>query len=203
MGYMLVTAVLVVTLGRLGDMYGRVRIYNAGFAVFTVTSIVLSLDPFDGAGGALWLIGWRVLQAVGGAMLMANSAAIITDAFPARQRGMALGVNIVAGIAGSFIGLVLGGVLAEWNWRSVFWVNVPIGLLGTIWAYRSLHDTGVRGHGADRLVGQPHLRRRPDRAARRHHVRHPALRRPHHGLDQPVGAGRADRRRRPYSRCSA
>jgi MFS family permease len=144
MGYMLVTAVLVVTLGRLGDMYGRVKIYNAGFALFTVTSIALSLDPFSGAKGALWLIGWRVLQAIGGSMLMANSAAIITDAFPAAQRGMALGINIVAGIAGSFIGLVLGGVLAEWNWRSVFWVNVPIGVLGTVWAYRSLHDAGIR-----------------------------------------------------------
>src|SRR5689334_23802751 len=85
MGYMLVTAVLVVTLGRLGDMYGRVKIYNAGFAIFTLTSIVLSLDPFTGGGGALWLIGWRVLQAIGGAMLMANSAAIITDAFPGRR----------------------------------------------------------------------------------------------------------------------
>jgi MFS family permease len=144
MGYMLVTAVLVVTLGRLGDMFGRVRIYNAGFAVFTVCSILLSLDPFSGGHGALWLIGWRVLQAVGGSMLMANSAAIITDVFPAAQRGMALGVNIVAGIAGSFIGLVVGGVLAEWDWRSVFWVNVPIGIIGTIWAFRSLHDTGVR-----------------------------------------------------------
>ena len=144
MGYMLVTAVLVVTLGRLGDMYGRVKIYNAGFAIFTVTSVILSLDPFSGGGGALWLIGWRVLQAVGGAMLMANSAAIITDAFPARQRGMALGVNIVSALAGSFIGLVLGGVLAEWDWRSVFWVNIPLGILGTVWAYRSLHDTGVR-----------------------------------------------------------
>jgi MFS family permease len=144
MGYMLVTAVLVVTLGRLGDMYGRVKIYNAGFAIFTITSIILSLDPFDGGGGALWLIGWRVLQAVGGAMLMANSAAIITDAFSAAQRGMALGVNIVSALAGSFIGLVLGGVLAEWHWRSIFWVNIPIGIIGTIWAYRSLHDTGVR-----------------------------------------------------------
>jgi MFS family permease len=144
MGYMLVTAVFVVTLGRLGDMYGRVRIYNAGFALFTITSVVLSLDPFDGSGGVLWLIAWRVLQAVGGAMLMANSAAIITDAFPVAQRGMALGVNMVAAVAGMFIGLVLGGVLAEWNWRSVFWVNVPLGVLGTIWAYRSLHDTGVR-----------------------------------------------------------
>ncbi|MFF5297000.1 MFS transporter [Paractinoplanes globisporus] len=146
MGYMLVTAVLVVTLGRLGDMYGRVKIYNLGFAIFTITSIILSLDPFDGGGGALWLIGWRVVQAIGGAMLMANSAAIITDAFPAAQRGMALGVNIVSALAGSFIGLVLGGALAEWDWRSIFWVNIPVGVLGTIWAYRSLHDTGVRRH---------------------------------------------------------
>ncbi|NUS16541.1 MAG: MFS transporter [Streptomyces sp.] len=144
MGYMLVTAVLVVTLGRLGDILGRVRIYNAGFLIFTITSIILSVDPMHGGGGALWLIGWRVAQAVGGSMLMANSAAIITDAFPARQRGMALGVNMVAGIAGSFIGLVLGGLLAEWNWRSIFWVNVPIGLIGTVWAYRSLHEAGVR-----------------------------------------------------------
>jgi MFS family permease len=144
MGYMLVTAVLVVTLGRLGDMYGRVKIYNLGFAIFAGTSVILSLDPFDGGGGALWLIGWRVLQAVGGAMLMANSAAIITDAFSARQRGLALGVNIVSALAGSFIGLVAGGILAEWDWRSVFWVNIPLGILGTIWAYRSLRDSGVR-----------------------------------------------------------
>jgi MFS family permease len=144
MGYMLVSAVLVVALGRLGDMFGRVRIYNAGFLIFAITSIVLSLDPLHGAGGALWLILWRIVQAVGGSMLMANSAAIITDAFPAEQRGMALGVNMVAAIAGSFIGLVLGGVLAEWDWRTIFWVNVPIGLLGTVWAYRSLHETGIR-----------------------------------------------------------
>ena len=144
MGYMLVSAVLVVALGRLGDMFGRVRIYNAGFLIFAVTSIILSLDPLHGGGGALWLILWRIAQAVGGSMLMANSAAIITDAFPAAQRGMALGVNMVAAIAGSFIGLVLGGVLAEWNWRTIFWVNVPIGLVGTVWAYRSLHETGIR-----------------------------------------------------------
>jgi MFS family permease len=144
MGYMLVTAVLVVTLGRLGDMYGRVKIYNAGFAIFALTSVILSVDPFHGSGGAIWLIGWRVLQAIGGAMLMANSAAIITDAFPAAQRGMALGVNIVSALAGSFIGLVAGGVLAEWDWRSVFWVNIPLGIAGAVWAYRSLHDTGVR-----------------------------------------------------------
>jgi MFS family permease len=144
MGYMLVTAVLVVTLGRLGDMYGRVRIYNAGFALFTITSIALALDPFDGSKAALWMIGWRVVQAIGGSMLMANSAAILTDAFPANQRGMALGINIVAALAGQFIGLVLGGVLAEWNWRSVFWVNVPIGVIGTVWAYRSLREAVQR-----------------------------------------------------------
>ncbi len=101
MGYRLVQAVLVVTLGRFGDMFGRVKIYNAGFAVFTAASILLSFDPFQGGHGALWLIGWRVLQAVGGSMLMANSAAILTDAFPAERRGFALGTNQVAGLAGS------------------------------------------------------------------------------------------------------
>src|SRR5450755_3639534 len=140
MGYLLVTAVLVVTLGRLGDMFGRVRIYNLGFVVFTLTSIALSFDPLVGGAGAMWLIGWRVGQAFGGAMLMANSAAILTDAFPARQRGMALGINQIAGISGQFIGLLLGGLLAAWDWRAVFWVNVPIGVFGTIWAYRSLHE---------------------------------------------------------------
>jgi MFS family permease len=144
MGYMLISAVLVVTLGRLGDIFGRVRIYNAGFLVFTVCSIALSLDPFEGSGGAMWLIVLRVFQAVGGSMILANSVAILTDVFPATQRGTALGINIVAGIAGSFIGLVLGGILAEWDWRSIFWVNVPVGIVGTIWAYRSLHDTGER-----------------------------------------------------------
>ena len=131
MGYRLVQAVLVVTLGRLGDMFGRVRIYNAGFAVFTIASILLSFDPFDGGHGALWLIGWRVLQAVGGSMLMANSAAILTDAFPADRRGFALGINQVAGLAGQFIGLVAGGLLAALDWRAVFWVNVPVGVFGT------------------------------------------------------------------------
>src|SRR5689334_2753615 len=144
MGFLLVSAVLVVALGRLGDMFGRVKLYNQGFVVFTVASIALSLDPFQHSTGALWLIGWRVVQAVGGAMVFANSTAILTDAFPARQRGMALGINQVAAIAGSFIGLVLGGVLAEWNWRAVFWVSVPIGLAGTIWSYLSLHELGAR-----------------------------------------------------------
>jgi MFS family permease len=147
MGYRLIQAVLVVTVGRLGDMYGRVRIYNAGFVVFTVASILLSFDPLLGARGALWLIGWRVLQAFGGSMLTANSAAILTDAFPARQRGFALGTNQVAAIAGQFIGLVAGGLLAAWDWRAVFWVNVPVGVFGTIWAYRKLRETGGRGGG--------------------------------------------------------
>jgi MFS family permease len=144
MGYRLVQAVLVVNVGRLGDIFGRVRIYNAGFVVFTIASILLSFDPFDGGHGALWLIGWRVLQATGGSMLVANSAAILTDAFPADQRGFALGTNQVAGLAGQFIGLVAGGLLAAWDWRAVFWVNVPVGVYGTIWAYRKLRDNGER-----------------------------------------------------------
>ncbi|GAA5188847.1 MFS transporter [Rugosimonospora acidiphila] len=147
MGFLLVSAVLVVALGRLGDMFGRVKLYNMGFVVFTIASIALSLDPFQQGSGALWLIGWRVVQAVGGAMVFANSTAILTDAFPARQRGMALGINQVAAIAGSFIGLVLGGILAEWDWRAVFWVSVPIGIVGTIWSYLSLHELGARNPG--------------------------------------------------------
>jgi MFS family permease len=139
-GYLLVTAVLVVTLGRLGDMFGRVRIYNLGFVVFTIASIALSLDPLTGPAGAMWLILWRLVQAFGGAMLMANAAAILTDAFPARQRGMALGINQICGISGQFIGLVLGGVLAAWDWRAVFWVNVPIGVFGTVWSYLKLRE---------------------------------------------------------------
>jgi EmrB/QacA subfamily drug resistance transporter len=140
LGYLLVQSVLVVTLGRLGDMFGRVKIYNLGFVVFTLASIALSLDPLTGTHGAEWLIGWRFVQAFGGAMLMANSAAILTDAFPANKRGMALGVNQIAGISGQFVGLLLGGLLAAVNWRLIFWVNVPIGLFGTIWAYRSLRE---------------------------------------------------------------
>ena len=142
-GYLLVQSVLVVTLGRLGDIFGRVKIYNLGFVVFTLASIALSLDPFTGTHGALWLIGFRMVQAFGGAMLMANSAAILTDAFPANQRGMALGVNQVAGISGQFVGLLLGGLLAQWDWRLVFWINVPIGLFGTAWAYVSLRELAV------------------------------------------------------------
>ncbi|MGV0740149.1 MFS transporter [Mycobacterium syngnathidarum] len=147
MGYLVVTAVLVVPFGRLGDMYGRVRIYNLGFVVFTVAAIALSFDPFQLGGGAVWLIGWRVVQGVGGAMLMASSSAILTDAFPANQRGMALGTNMVAAVAGSFLGLLIGGFLSEWHWKAIFWVGVPIGVVGTIWSYRSLKELGVRTAG--------------------------------------------------------
>ena len=144
-GYLLVTAVVVVTLGRLGDMFGRVKIYNLGFVVFTLASIALSLDPLQQGGGAMWLIIGRMIQAFGGSMLMANSAAILTDAFPANKRGMALGVNQIAGISGQFVGLLLGGLLAAVNWRLVFWVNVPIGVFGTIWAYKKLREvSGAR-----------------------------------------------------------
>jgi len=144
MGYLVVSAVLVVTLGRLGDIFGRVRMYNLGFTVFALGALALPFDPFTGPAGALWLIGWRIVQATGGAMLMANSPAILTDAFPSDQRGTAMGINQVAGISGSFIGLILGGVLAAVDWRLVFIVSVPIGIGGAIWSYFSLREIGLR-----------------------------------------------------------
>jgi MFS family permease len=144
MGYLVVTAVLVVSFGRLGDMFGRVKMYNLGFAVFTVFSILLSVDWMHGIPGTVWLIAMRIFQGVGGALLFANSSAILTDAFPATQRGLALGVNQVAAIGGSFIGLILGGLLGPVGWRLVFLVSVPIGVVGTIWAYFNLHEHGVR-----------------------------------------------------------
>jgi MFS family permease len=144
MGYLVVTAVLVVTFGRIGDMFGRVRMYNAGFAIFTIASIALSLTPHTGAAGALELIGMRVIQGIGGALLMANSTAILTDAFPVAQRGMAMGINMIAAMAGSFVGLVAGGLLADVHWRLVFWINVPFGVFGTIWAYAKLKEVGQR-----------------------------------------------------------
>ena len=148
MGYILVTAVLVVSFGRLGDIYGRVRIYNLGFVIFTLAAVALSLDPLTGGSGALWLILWRVVQAVGGSMLFANSTAILTDAFPPNRRGFALGLNQVAAIAGTFLGLIIGGILASIDWHLVFIVSVPFGIIGTIWAYISLHESGTRNPGA-------------------------------------------------------
>src|SRR5206468_436468 len=132
MGYLVVTAVLVVTFGRLGDIFGRVRMYNAGFAVFSAASLALSLCPWTGSSGAMWLIIWRVVQGIGGALLMANSTAILTDAFPVNERGLAMGISMIAATAGSFIGLVVGGLLADTNWRPSLWVSVPFGLLGTV-----------------------------------------------------------------------
>jgi MFS family permease len=144
MGFVLVTAVLVVSLGRVGDMYGRVKMYNLGFAVFTVFSILLSVTWLTGPAGALWIIIMRIFQGVGGAFLFANSSAILTDAFPAEERGKAMGINGIAAVGGSFLGLILGGVLAPVQWRLVFLVSVPFGVFGTVWAYLKLRDNGVR-----------------------------------------------------------
>ncbi|MFL5817818.1 MAG: MFS transporter [Conexibacter sp.] len=140
LGYLVVTSVLIVSLGRLGDMVGRVRIYNLGFVIYTVASLLLAICWLTGPAGALYLIGFRIVQGVGGACLLANSAAIITDAFPPNQRGMALGINNIVGVSGFFIGLMIGGVLAPIDWRLVFLISVPIGLFGTVWAYRSLRE---------------------------------------------------------------
>ncbi|HEY0831147.1 MAG TPA: MFS transporter [Candidatus Dormibacteraeota bacterium] len=153
MGYMVVSAVLVVTAGRLGDMFGRTRVYNYGFAIFTVAAIGLSLVWSQGAAGAIELIVLRMVQAVGGAMVMASGAAILTDAFPSDQRGFALGINQIAGMAGSFIGIVVGGVLAAISWRWIFIVNVPIGLIGTLWGFWLLREIGVRQPGRIDWVG--------------------------------------------------
>ena len=144
MGFLVVSAVLVVSFCRLGDMFGRVRMYTLGFAIFSIASIFLAVTWMHGSDGALWLIIWRVVQGIGGAFLFANAAAIVTDAFPANQRGTALSVNSIAAIAGSFIGLILGGVLAPVNWHLIFLVSAPIGVFGTVWAYFMLKDIGVR-----------------------------------------------------------
>ena len=144
MGFLVATAVLVVSFGRVGDIYGRVRMFTIGFAIFTVFSVLLSITWLHGGEGAMWMIIMRIGQGIGGAFLFANSSAILTDAFPHNQRGLALGVNTVAGIAGSFIGLVLGGLLGPVSWRLVFLVSVPVGLFGTLWSWRRLVDLGVR-----------------------------------------------------------
>ncbi|MGO9899552.1 MAG: MFS transporter [Solirubrobacteraceae bacterium] len=140
LGYLVVTSVLVVSLGRLGDMVGRVKIYRLGFVIYTVASLLLAIDWMHGRDGATYLIVLRVVQGIGGACLLANAAAIITDAFPAHQRGMALGINNIVGVSGMFIGLVLGGVLAPIDWRLVFLISVPVGMFGTAWAYHSLRE---------------------------------------------------------------
>jgi MFS family permease len=140
LGYLVVSSVLIVSLGRLGDMYGRVKIYNLGFVIYTVASLLLTVDWMTGQSGATYLIVLRIVQGLGGACLLANAAAIITDAFPANQRGMALGINNIVGVSGMFVGLVLGGILAPINWRLVFLISVPVGLFGTVWAYLKLEE---------------------------------------------------------------
>jgi MFS family permease len=140
LGYMIVGSVLIVSLGRLGDMFGRVRIYNLGFVIYTVASLFLTVDWLTGKAGADYLIVLRIVQGIGGACLMANAAAIITDAFPENQRGMALGINNIVGVSGMFVGLVLGGLLAPISWRLVFLISVPVGLFGTVWAYLKLEE---------------------------------------------------------------
>jgi EmrB/QacA subfamily drug resistance transporter len=140
LGYLVVSSVLIVSLGRLGDMYGRVRIFNLGFVIYTVASLLLTIDWLTGRAGATFLIVFRIVQGVGAACLLANSAAIITDAFPPNQRGMALGINNIVGVSGMFVGLVLGGLLAPISWRMVFLISVPVGLFGTVWAYLKLEE---------------------------------------------------------------
>jgi MFS family permease len=140
LGYLVVSSVLIVSLGRLGDIYGRVRIYNLGFVIYTAASLALTVDWMTGRDGATYLVVFRIVQGVGGACLLANAAAIITDAFPADQRGMALGINNIVGVSGMFVGLVLGGLLAPIDWRLVFLISVPVGLFGTVWAYLKLEE---------------------------------------------------------------
>ncbi len=140
LGFLVVSSVLIVSLGRLGDMYGRVRIYNLGFLIYTVASLILAVDWLTGRSGAMFLIVFRIVQGIGAACLLANAAAIITDAFPADQRGMALGINNIVGVSGMFVGLVLGGLLAPIDWRLVFLISVPVGLFGTVWAYLKLEE---------------------------------------------------------------
>jgi EmrB/QacA subfamily drug resistance transporter len=143
MGYTVVTATLLVSFGRISDIFGRARLYNLGFAIFTAASVLLALTPGQGNTGAIELVIFRLLQGVGAGFLFSNSTAIITDAFPTSQRGMAMGLNQILGIGGSLVGLIVGGLLADLHWRLIFLVSVPIGLAGTIWAYRKLRDTGT------------------------------------------------------------
>ena len=142
-GYDVVTATLLVTFGRLSDMFGRVRVYNLGFAVYTIGSILLYLVPDKGQMGALEILVFRLVQGVGGALIFSNSAALITDAFPSTERGRALGINQVAILVGSLLGLILGGVLAIFDWRWVFLISVPFGLAGTVWSYWKLRELAV------------------------------------------------------------
>ena len=149
MGYILMTAVLLLTFGRLADMYGKVRLYNYGFAIFTIGSGLCSL-----ATSGTILVLFRLVQGVGAALIWANNAAILTDAFPPNERGRAIGINLVAGVSGSVIGLILGGILTvALGWQSIFWINLPIGAFATIWAYKKLRELGTVRHERIDLPG--------------------------------------------------
>ena len=185
LGYIVVGSVLIVSLGRLGDIFGRVRIYNLGFVIYTAASLLLTIDWLTGRAGATYLIVFRIVQGIGGACLMANAAAIITDAFPQNQRGMALGINNIVGVSGMFVGLVLGGLLAPISWRMVFLISVPVGLFGTVWAYLKLEERGEPKRRPIDWSGQRHLRARPDLPDGRRHLRDPPVR------DERDRAGRA------------
>jgi EmrB/QacA subfamily drug resistance transporter len=137
-GYGLITAIILVTIGRFSDMYGRVKLYKFGFLIFTVGSIACALSQ-----NMLQLIVFRLFQGLGGAFLFANSAAIITDAFEPNERGKALGINQISFLTGQFVGLILGGIIAPFGWSYIFWVTVPFGLIGTIWAHINLKEQGV------------------------------------------------------------
>jgi MFS family permease len=147
MGYTIVTAVILVTIGRLSDMFGRVRLFNLGFVIFTLGSILLFFTPNKGDLGALELVVFRIVQAIGGAFLMANSTAIITDNFSKKERGFAMGINQIAATTGMSLGIVLGGVLSVINWRYVFLISIPVGILGTIWSYLKLKETSPKRVG--------------------------------------------------------
>ena len=203
MGFLVVTAVLVVGFGRLGDMYGRVRMYNLGFLIFTVASVLLAVDLDDrGRGGA---VADRLADRAGrrrrvpDGQLQRDPHRRLPGASSAAWRSASTASRRSPARSSAWC---IGGLLGAVNWHLVFLVSVPFGVFGTVWAYLKLRDTGERRAGPDGLVGQHHVRRRPDRGAGRHHLRHPALRRPRHGLDQPVGAGLPARRRRRARGCS-
>jgi EmrB/QacA subfamily drug resistance transporter len=135
LAFMIASTVLVLTFGRLSDLFGRKRAYVLGFAIFTAASLGAGF-----ASGGTDLILWRVLQGVGGALLFANASALVTDAFPREQLGVAMGTNVMVGGVGLVLGPVLGGALVEISWHWVFWFNVPLGLLGTAWAASILRE---------------------------------------------------------------
>jgi len=142
LGYMIMSSVIVVTIGRLSDMFGRVRLYNLGFTIFAIGSTVLYAVTylFTGTTAVLLMIVLRLVQGFGGGFLFANSAAILTDAFPHDQRGTAMGINQIAAIMGGLIGLILGGILSAIDWHLIFLISVPVGVLGAIWSYLALHE---------------------------------------------------------------